>query len=236
METLREFSLCDGRARILCLSHLSDISGQWFQPGYWGDRARPVDAGGRGAAWFVETPDGAVVLRQYRRGGLMARLSERSYAFLGFDRTRSFAELRLLQVLRDQGLPVPEPVAAMAERRGGFTYRAWIMVRRIPDAVPMPDAANLGRIELWQRVGALIRRFHDVGLDHADLNCDNILVAGDELYLIDFDKCRLRRPESGAWQAGNLKRLRRSVDKRCRHLPEDMIERLWAALREGYDA
>lgn len=193
--------------------------------------------GGRGGAWFVGSPIGDVVLRQYRRGGLVSRISSHNYFFSGYNQTRSFAEFRLLKDLRELGLPVPEPLAALASQNSLLTYQASIIIQRIPNAVPLPEAKALPETSLWRQVGAMIRRFHDAGLYHSDLNCDNILVAGGELYLIDFDKCQLRETtlQSEPWKGHNLSRLKRSVHKRCRHLPSATIDRLWLALSEGYE-
>src|SRR5215213_5570910 len=76
-----------------------------FSAAYWAERARPVDEGGRGGAWFVDAPFGASVLRQYRRGGLVAKLSRDRYLWSGADRTRSFAEFRLMRALIARKLP-----------------------------------------------------------------------------------------------------------------------------------
>ena len=66
--------------------------------------------------------------------------------------------------------------------------------------------------DVRERVGQTIRRFHDVGLDHVDLNARNLLVGPQgEVFMIDLDRCRLRAP--GRWQAGNLARLERSLEK-----------------------
>jgi 3-deoxy-D-manno-octulosonic acid kinase len=70
------------------------------------------------------------------------------------------------------------------------------------------------------------------------LNCDNILVAGDHIYLIDFDRCKLM-PESdnhedSAWKQRNLERLHRSVSKRCACLPPAQRESLWQSLLQAY--
>src|SRR4029453_11025308 len=65
---------------------------------------------------------GRWVLRHYRRGGLIAKLSQDSYLWTGAARTRSFAEWRLLAELRRRGLRVPAPIAARYVR-GLFTYR-----------------------------------------------------------------------------------------------------------------
>lgn len=211
------------------------VTADWFSPDCWGGKAKPVATGGRGGAWFVETPVGEAVLRQYRRGGLMARVSESSYCFTGYDRTRAFAEFRLLQALSDLGLPVPEPLAALAVRSGLMHYRAWILIRRIPGAVPLPEVSNLDDPALWRQVGAVIRRFHNAGLNHTDLNCDNILVSSEGIHLIDFDKCQMVPTDaSAAWKAANIERLKRSVQKRCATLGETRGTQLWSALLDSY--
>ncbi|MFC4259132.1 3-deoxy-D-manno-octulosonic acid kinase [Marinobacter lacisalsi] len=211
------------------------VTEAWFDPAHWGTRAKPVSAGGRGSAWFLETDQGDMVLRHYRRGGLVARISERSYIFTGRRRTRSCQEFHLLKTLHDRGLPVPEPVAAWWGERRGLWYQAAILVRRIDCAVPLPEAPKLAYAALWHQLGGMIRRFHDAGLDHVDLNCDNILVAGGELYLIDLDRCRLRvGSDEAAWKADNLQRLRRSVEKRVVQVTEPQRNSLWEYLCEGY--
>jgi 3-deoxy-D-manno-octulosonic acid kinase len=58
----------------------------------------------------------------------------------------------------------------------------------------------------------MIKRFHQAGLDHVDLNARNILIdPHDKPWLIDLDRCRLRSP--GKWQKENLARLQRSLMK-----------------------
>lgn len=236
MEFSREKLISDGAMRMLVSPEMADITSDWFDPRFWGTKARSVATGGRGGAWFVNSPEGAVVLRQYRRGGLASRLSGRSYFYTGDERTRSFAEFRLLKELSDMGLPVPDPVAALVQRNGPLTYCASIIIRRIPGAVPLPESESLQEAALWCRVGAMLRRFHDAGLYHADLNCDNILVADDGLFLIDFDKCRMQKASPGpaSWKRRNLSRLWRSVRKRCTNLTPESKELVWLAFCQGY--
>lgn len=226
-----------GRCLLLRANGQDEISRRWLRPDFWEGRARPVVTGGRGGAWFVKSPLGDLVLRRYRRGGLAARFSSSGYLFLGYRRSRSHAEFRLLQRLHDLGLPVPQPIAALA-CRSGLTYRASILLRRLPGASPLPEQDDLGAPALWAEVGRVLRQFHDAGLDHRDLNCDNILVAGQTVSLIDFDRCRLRAPNrSGTlWQRRNLRRLHRSVCKRCEQFSESTRRRLWQHLLDGYRA
>lgn len=214
------------------------VSASWFSPGFWGSRATPVSAGGRGGAWFIESDSSALVLRHYRRGGLVARFAKQTYLFTGFHRTRSLAEFQLLRKLRALSLPVPEPVAAIAWKRKVLWYQAAILIRRIPGAVTFAESERLEDSSLWAEVGAVIRRFHDVGLDHVDLNCDNILISEDEIHLIDFDRCLLKsgtdnKPGS-EWKQRNLDRLHRSVEKRCSGVSEDVRAMGWAALLNAY--
>ncbi|OZI33874.1 3-deoxy-D-manno-octulosonic acid kinase [Bordetella genomosp. 10] len=180
-----------------------------FDPTAYGDRAEAVAAGGRQAAWFVRDDFGEGVLRHYRRGGMVARVSDRSYVWLGADRTRSFMEFRLLESLSAQGLPVPAPVAAAYWRRG-LVYEAAIIVERLPDVRPL--ALLLDR-EVWDAAAGAVARLHQAGVWHADLNAYNILVDGEgKAWIIDFDRGRQGGASASA-RAGNLRRLRRSLEK-----------------------
>ncbi|TVP52320.1 MAG: 3-deoxy-D-manno-octulosonic acid kinase [Halomonadaceae bacterium] len=211
----------------------SEATPDWFSPQWWGTAARPVSSGGRGSAWFIAHDTHQWVLRHYSRGGLAAKVSQRTYGYLGGDKVRSFAEFRLLNHLLAQGLPVPEPIAALLERPGRLTYQAAIVVRTIAGAKPFAEYLGEDNPELWYRVGELVRRFHAAGVDHADLNCHNILVTSQGLYLIDFDKGKLRRGDRKNWQVGNMERLKRSVLKLVgpNHEP---TRALWAQLQAGY--
>ena len=153
------------------------------------------------------------VLRHYRRGGLVGRVVHDRYLWTGLERTRAFSEWRLLHTMTNRGLPVPAPVAARVERQG-LTYRADLVTVKLPGAVSLATRLTATPVQAvpWPTVGATLRRFHDAGVCHADLNAHNVLLDdGDSVYLLDFDRGRLRAP--GAWRQDNLRRLRRSLDK-----------------------
>jgi 3-deoxy-D-manno-octulosonic acid kinase len=183
-----------------------------FDPAGYGAQARPVQAGGRGAAWYVSGGFGEAVLRHYRRGGFAARLSRDAYLWRGERAVRSFAEFRLLAAMHAEGLPVPAPLAAACWRRGPV-YRAALLVQRIPAVRALADfLGEAADAAPWEAVGAMLARFHAAGVHHADLNAHNILVdAGGAPWLIDFDRGRRRAP--GRWREGNLRRLARSLEK-----------------------
>ncbi|MBE2212070.1 MAG: 3-deoxy-D-manno-octulosonic acid kinase [Xanthomonadaceae bacterium] len=209
----------------------------WFDAAHWGDAAHVVGSGGRGAAWFIDAPWGAMVLRRYLRGGLIARFSHDRYVWRGEAPVRSFAEFRLLQTLHAMGLPVPRPLAA-AYWRDGRRYRAAILLERIIDVQSfghraLDDAASAP----WAESGALIARFHRAGLDHPDLNAHNLLFDDDgNGWMIDFDKARLRDPVESGWRRANLARLHRSLHKLGGPALAGLIDAGFATLRSAYDA
>ncbi len=218
-----------------CSRHPQPLTPDDFSPAIWHARGLVIgEAPGRGSSLFVAPcPDSNMewTLRPYRRGGLIARLSEDRYLWAGAERTRAFREMRLTAELFSQGLPVPRPVATCVTRRG-LTYEATLITRRIAGARALATLLknNDATPELLERVGQMIRRFHDTGLDHVDLNARNILVDADRTpWLIDLDRCRLRA--SGKWRRANLARLERSLGK---FAVPDAAARAFDRIRAGY--
>ena len=207
-----------------------------FEPRYWEEQGAVTGhATGRGSTLFLETEFGHAVLRQYLRGGWAARVSRDRYVFSGFEQSRPVKEYQVLEALSVAGLPVPEPLAAICVRDGRL-YSGWLMTRRIMHSVPLADVIGSRRDtpDLWRETGACIRRFHDFGLVHADLNARNILLAEDGIHLIDFDRARLRKGDSRAFSS-NLRRLHRSLEKVWPKASRGRLDPAWIALLGGYD-
>jgi 3-deoxy-D-manno-octulosonic acid kinase len=209
-----------------------------FDPEFWAARGElAAVSGGRGSAWFVGSTAHPWVLRHYRRGGLVARLSVDRFWWSGEDRVRSFTEWRLLHYLSERGLAVPKPVAAFY-RRGRWAYRCDLITERISGSQPLSAALQSGALAgpVWRAIGAAVARLHSHGVDHADLNAHNILL--DTLgvvSVIDFDRGRLRA--RGAWTSRNLARLKRSLQKIAAALPKDRFTPAsWSELLAGYQA
>lgn len=217
-------------------TQLRQADPRWFDPAAWGPRAVPVSGSGRGGAWFIDgTSHGPCVLRHYLRGGMAATISRDRHLWRGVDRVRSFAEFRLLRELGRRGLPVAHPIAASYVREGP-TYRAAILMERLVGVRSLADLAATDPAAVpWEDAGRLVARFHREGLDHADLNAHNILY--DEAgtgWLIDFDRSRMRIPET-AWRERNLARLLRSLLKVRGGRDEAAVREDFARLRAGYD-
>lgn len=223
----------NGSAILVHPDYCGRVTVGWFDPLYWGEEARPVSSGGRGGAWFLKADGADLVLREYRRGGLAARVSRKTYAYTGENEVRSFSEFRLLDNLYRMGLPVPKPVAAWYRKSSLFQYQAAIIIERLPKTVPLADLLSELEGSAWEALGRLIRRFHDANVRHADLNCFNVLVRGGEYFLIDFDKgCIMPETSSSDWRSGNLERFARSIKK----VGGDAVQaRVWAAFMTGYN-
>jgi 3-deoxy-D-manno-octulosonic acid kinase len=190
------------------------VEDDWFEPDAWRERgALHQQSGGRGGVAIIDTPAGECVLRHYRRGGMVAALMGDRYLWTGAEHTRSFTEFRLLGHIAALGLPSAPPVACRYRRHGMF-YTADLITRRIAHAQTLAECLSSGRLDgdMAELVGALVARFHRAGIWHADLNAHNVLVTDGELYLIDFDRGRVRAPADN-WQQANLLRLRRSLIK-----------------------
>jgi len=211
------------------------IDNLWFDPRYWEQQQAILGtARGRGSTWMIRSNGDELVLRHYRRGGLLAPLLGDRYLWCGLGRTRAWREWRLLADMQREGLPVPSPVAARVVRHG-LIYTADLITRRLPGADSL--AQHLSREALsaqrWRSIGVCLRRFHINGVCHADLNAHNILLDADGVYLIDFDKGRRRRP--GRWQRANLARLQRSLAKLGnQHSGFAFSAADWQALLQGY--
>ncbi len=217
-------------------SVLAKPSAEIFDPGRLEAQGLLVGrALGRGEAHFFRYQGRQWVLRHYRRGGLIAKLLHDQFAGWRLEGSRSWAEWRLIADLYAKGLPVPRPVAAGVRRRFGV-YRADLVTERIA------NTQTLGRLlqkaplpaEIWSEIGACVRRFHEHGVYHADLNANNILLDDQfQVYLIDFDRGRLRRP--GGWQKSNVDRLERSLHKLKRISANFHFDgENWQSLMQGY--
>lgn len=213
------------------------VTKDWFQPDYWQTQNKLLDtATGRGTVWFVDTPKGAAVLRQYRRGGLIGKFNKFSFLLQPLEQTRAFKELALLETLQKLKLPAPIPMCGLVHR-DGLTYQAWLMTHVIANAQDLFQILQEQSLteEVWHHIGHTIRRFHDHNVYHSDLNCHNIMLdEQNQAWLIDFDKCAIR-DNNAAWKKQNLERLQRSFEKEQNKLSHfEYSQQSWQWLLAGY--
>jgi 3-deoxy-D-manno-octulosonic acid kinase len=223
-------------AMLYDASRAINFAAEWFDPQHWESRNEVEGrAQGRGTTLFVKVNNRRMVLRHFRRGGLIAKVSQDRYRWRGEDETRPFREWQLTYRLHRAGLPVPAPIAARYIHNGR-RYTGDIITERLPTVGSLTQCLEQGALSImtWISMGRCIRRFHDLGVCHADLNAHNILLTEEaKVYLIDFDRCQLRR--DGFWRDGNLVRLRRTLEKVTYSMPSDRFsESDWHGLLDGY--
>ena len=221
---------------MLCEPALSATADErWFDPTQWPDAGR--FAGGRGGVVLLRSGERRWVLRHYRRGGAMAAALGDRYLWTGEDRTRAFREWRLLRRLASWALPVPRAIAARY-RRSGVIYRADLITAELAGTTTLAATLQAAPLDAqrWREVGICVRRFHERGVHHADLNAHNVLLDADgTVYLLDFDRGRVR--PRGSWEQVVLERLHRSLVKVTNGLPEARFGYAqWRMLLDGYEA
>lgn len=181
---------------------------------------------GRGIAYGVELAGERCVVRHYRRGGFIARLSNDRYVRGG--EPRPVRELHASLAARAAGVPTPEVVAAVIHMRT-FTYSGDIATRYIPESAdlasvtwqPATSWSGAERAAAWHAAGALLRRAFDAGVRHPDLNLRNILIAREagavHALLLDLDRAAVREPDDVARRAmlARFHRSRRKLERSC---------------------
>jgi len=191
---------------------------------------------GRGASLFLEIEDTELVLRHYRRGGMVRNISEQYYLWHGLQRTRAWREFDVLVAMEVQGLPSPRPYACQVQRRG-LRYSASLITYFLA-GVTLAERVCTAKLphERWYSIGQCIYQFHAAGVDHADLNAHNILIDEQSVSLIDFDRAVIRITVNTNRLQKNLKRLKRSLNKIGSSGPAFYNDDCWAALMAGYQA
>jgi 3-deoxy-D-manno-octulosonic acid kinase len=175
---------------------------------------------GRGAAPSVRLPNGATaVLRRYRHGGLLGGLTRS----LLLGPARALSELAVTASAEGRGAPVPHVLCLVTWPIAGPFWSALIGTREEPRARELHTALLRAadareRLALVRAAGAAVRRLHDAGVEHRDLQFRNVLVAEESgaprIVVVDLDRARFwSEPMPVSRRAANLGRLARSAVK-----------------------
>ena len=137
-------------------------------------------------------------------------------------RSAARRECENLLGLRDAGIPVPEPLGWVEERRalrvpvgagpsprGG---RSAVLMERVPhevDLIELLEGARRSERDHWLEVlAALVARLHDAGWYHRDLYLGHLVLApragGPGLVLLDVGRARRERAPRRRWLVKDL--------------------------------
>jgi 3-deoxy-D-manno-octulosonic acid kinase len=182
-------------------------------------------SGGRAPHPVIRAGEERWVVKSYRRGGWVARWNHDLY----WSGRRFLRELEVCLHALGAGVPSVPPIALVMKRRRFGGLRAWLVTPFVAPSRtlaawlrPAADDAAGADLSLPARVfrlaGEAVRRMHDAGIDHPDLNLTNLLVSlrpgaeGPAVLILDWDRAR-RRAHGGAFVHRNLLRLYRSALK-----------------------
>ena len=156
---------------------------------------------------------GAVVIKHYRRGGLLRYFIKRRY--FKSRKNRAQREFELLDTVANLGINVPQPIAFAY--CGRLLYRAWLITREIQQplslaSLSLQDEEKTGRImeSVIKQISSLIQN----QILHVDLHPGNIVVdTAGKVYLLDFDKGKVYHGNRQKLKNRYLTRWQRAVDK-----------------------
>ena len=172
---------------------------------------------------------GAVIIKHYRRGGLLRHMNRRHYLNLG--KSRAQREFEMLETVAKFGINVPQPVAFAL--RGRLVYQAWLITREIQKpqslaGLSAQDEKATGRVmeSVADQVASLIQ--HQIL--HVDLHPGNVIVdPAGKVYLLDFDKGKIYHGSRQNLKNRYLSRWQRAVNKHG--LPKFLTEMLQTGLK-----
>ena len=189
----------------------------------------PSVLGGRAAVISTQLKGiGPVVIKQYRRGGLVQHIIKQRY--LKLYRTRAQHEYELLDRVAAFGINVPQPIAYAYH--GRLFYRAWLVTEQISQPVTLArlslndeKKAAIVMESVIEQISSLIRN----DILHVDLHPGNVVIdAQEKVYLLDFDKGSVYHGNRQKLRNRYLTRWQRAVAKH--QLPDMLSQNLRTGL------
>ncbi|MEM7260833.1 MAG: lipopolysaccharide kinase InaA family protein [Planctomycetota bacterium] len=169
------------------------------------------------ATWVSDDGVRKIVVKRRTYSRFWKRLS---YCIIRGPLERAWGAARALDV---RGVPNPQALALMSERRFGLPHQSILLTEHAGAAEPLhadlferflpPRSGSRRQLHGETRVLAqLVRRLHDTGIYHRDLNPNNVLIGSDEdgaprFLLVDLDSIHLGRRLDDRRRAKNLVQL-----------------------------
>ena len=165
---------------------------------------------------------GSVVIKYYRRGGVIRYLMKKRY--VKFGKTRCQIEYELLQKVRSLGINAPEPVAFAY--KGRLFYQCWLVTREIQNHQTLVQISRSNEEQARMAMKAVVKQVSMLiknKILHADLHPGNVIVDNqNQVYLLDFDKGGIFHGNKNALRTRYLHRWNRAIQKHG--LPEILSE------------
>jgi 3-deoxy-D-manno-octulosonic acid kinase len=218
-------TVCIGSCQPLKKAHAKELVRLFDQP----TPAAGSILGGRTSVVRHTLDDvGPVIIKYYRRGGLISHFNEKTYLRCG--KTRGQREYERLEQVRRFGVRAPRPVAFA--HRGALLVHCWLVTEEVEQPKTLAELSLIDvkqAVSLTSLVAAEISRLVQHRLHHVDLHPGNVLVDHrQQVFLIDFDKTRNTRSGSTKLRHKYLNRWQRAVAKH--RLPAELSQALEVGL------
>ena len=165
---------------------------------------------------------GRLVLRPYRRGGLVRFLVASRYA----SPRRFEREWLMHRALWESGFPTVKPLG-FGFRRAGIAFEG-VYLTEFSEGQPWPSDWSAG-LSLFAELRRSLEALADWGFWSPDLNATNVLIGAEGIRLLDWDRSAFV-PEGGLLSLYR-RRLLRSLRKRA--APDSIIQAFLDAMKEG---
>ncbi len=173
-----------------------------------------------------EAAGACVVVKQCLRGGLIRHLS--SDLFCGGN--RPFDEMRANRTIIERGVKTTEVIAAVQERVFGPLYRAYLFSLELTGCSDLTTYLSLlqgksceqrfrAKAGIFEALAHAFSAMHRSGIYHRDLHLKNVLLReatsapAPEVFIIDFDRAKVKSTLHPKEKLNNLMRFNRSIEK-----------------------
>lgn len=168
-------------------------------------------------------PQERMIVRQCLRGGIVRIFNREGY----LRNKRPFEELWISEFAASVGIPTAQVLAAVSVRTPGRLWKNYLFIKELPECLDVPTYLMM----LWKQnpcrffnekhrilctISELIKQMHNRGIEHGDLNMKNVLINTHDpgkIYIIDWDKSRIKSRLGWAARRANVLRLCRSLVK-----------------------
>jgi tRNA A-37 threonylcarbamoyl transferase component Bud32 len=146
-----------------------------------------IKSGATATVGVLECDGHAFVVKRYNIKSIWHRISR------FFRPTRAWHSWRNGYLLRFLGINTPLPVALIEQRIGPFRSVAFLVTEAI-SALPLNKATAQG-VDCVGEVATQIKKLAASKISHGDMKATNLLVKGNEVYLIDLDAMKQHHSE-----------------------------------------
>jgi len=179
---------------------------------------------GRGAVLKVTLPDNrSIIIRRYWHGGFIRHFVKSHFVKTFELEYRPFTEFKYLEQAAHAKLPVPKPVFALVKTKNILSYEfyeGWLATEELVGfenfltiaKEKQEDTEYLSKIV--KKVTSLACQLLELNIVPVDLHLGNVLVKGEEVYVIDFDKAHPLTTNKQEALKAIIERWNRAVRKR----------------------